>query len=421
MTDNPAHQAIDAAIRNEWGRILASLTKTLGDLQLAEDCLQDAVESALHHWGKNGLPRSPAAWLMQTARRKAIDRIRRSRNFASKEKEISHLMEMDAEIAARDLMDNETATDDIIPDKRLEMIFTCCHPAIEEKSRLALTLRTIGGLSTEEIARAFLDRTEAMAARLTRSKKKIASAGIPYVIPEKDALPERLHSVLGVIYLIFNEGYSATRGDSQVRQSLCQEALRLATLVHDLLPDEPEAAGLLALITLHDARRTARLKNGGNFVPLEFQDRTDWDQQKISGGNAILKSALAKGRIGPYQLQAAISGCHANAASWQETDWQEISALYQLLYQMVPTPVVRLNQACALAHSKSAEAALKLLDEVSAELGTYQPFHAARADLLKRSGDFAGASAAYGAAIELTSNSSEKVWLEKMKAGLDQN
>jgi RNA polymerase sigma-70 factor (ECF subfamily) len=419
MIDDPAHQAIDATIRAEWGRILAALTKTLGDLQLAEDSLQDAVVSALHHWHKNGLPNSPAAWLIQTARRKAIDRIRRDKNFAAKENEIAHLMEMDAADQANDLVQGERMPTDMIPDKRLEMIFTCCHPAIEEKSRLALTLRTIGGLSTEEIARAFLDRTEAMAARLTRSRKKIAAARIPYEIPDSDALPERLNSVLTVIYLIFNEGYSATSGDHLIRQDLCSEALRLAAMVHALLPDEAEAAGLHALLLLSDARRAARLGEDGAIIPLEEHDRRRWDREKIAMGTATLKTALAMGRIGPYQLQAAISACHSEAQTWQETDWHEITALYGLLYQVRPTGVVALNQAYAISHSQSPQAALERLGQLQDELAEYQPYHAARADLLKRTGEITAAMSAYEMAISLTSNRTEKAWLEKMKRALE--
>jgi RNA polymerase sigma-70 factor (ECF subfamily) len=418
MNHNSVSAGIEVTIRQEWGRILASLTKNLGDLQLAEDCLQDAVVSALNHWGKNGLPNSPAAWLIQTARRKAIDRIRRRRNFASKESEIAHLMEMDAEDAANDQMHQ---CPDAIPDKRLEMIFTCCHPAIEEKSRLALTLRTIGGLSTDEIARAFLDKPDAMAARLTRSKKKISAARIPYEIPDGEALPERLASVLGVIYLIFNEGYSATKGDHLIRKELCAEALRLARMVQELLPTEPETAGLVALILLHDARRPARLGNDDLFIPLELQDRKLWDSQKIREGSELLKSVLAAGRIGPYQLQAAISACHCGAPSWDETDWNEISALYGLLHQIQPSPVIKLNRAYALSHFRTPGEALDLLDQLQGELANYQPYHATRADLLKRLGDLKGAAASYDLAISLSSKTSEKAWLKNMRKKLELN
>ncbi len=383
--------------------------RLLGDLQLAEDSLQDAVELALHHWGKNGLPNSPPAWLIQTARRKAIDRLRRARNFAGKEKEISYLIEMDASDAASDhLEDQET----IIPDKRLEMMFTCCHPAIEEKSRVALTLRTIGGLTTVEIASAFLDKPDAMAARLTRAKKKIALAKIPYEIPHRDILADRLRSVLDVIYLIFNEGYSSTGSDDLIRGELCDEALRLASIVTNLLPDEPEASGLEALILLHDARRNARLDAAGEFVSLENQDRSRWNTGKIALGKSVLTKALTKGTVGPYQLQAAISACHVEAKSWDKTDWLQILALYDLLYAMEPSPVIRLNQAYALSMGHSCDEALEWLNPLEYELTDYQPFHVTRADILKRLGRFSAARDALTKAISMTSNLREKRFLE---------
>ena len=408
---------IDRTIRNEWGRILASLTATIGDLQLAEDSLQDAVESAIRHWSKNGLPNSPAAWLIQTARRKAIDRIRRDANFRSKEAEIAWLIELDADANARDSnMTQETA----IPDERLRMVFTCCHPAIEEKSRIALTLRTIGGLTTEEIARAFLDKTEAMAARLTRAKKKIALAKIPYEIPQADALAERLNSVLNVIYLIYNEGYSALKGENLFRDELIGEALRMAGLLTQLLPEEPETAGLQALILLHESRREARTDDEGNLVPLEYQDRTIWDRPKITAGTTLLKAALSRGRIGPYQLQAAISACHSEALDWPDTDWAQIAALYELLLTMQPSPVIRLNYIYALSHTRALGEILERLERLQNELETYQPFYAARADILKRAGQFEEARTAYDHAIALCDNATERSFLEKKRASLPQ-
>ncbi len=409
------HQTISQTVREEWGQILASLTKTLGDLQLAEDSLQDAVESALHHWDRNGLPVSPRAWLIQTARRKAIDRLRRSRNFAAKQPQIAYLMELDGQSSIEDRMDEAVAP---IPDKRLEMIFTCCHPAIEEKSRICLTLRTIGGLTTEEIASSFLDRTDAMAARLTRAKKKIALAGIPYEMPDATMLPERLKSVLGVIYLIFSEGYSASSGDNLIRVDLCEEARRLVALMQTLLPDEAEIAGLHALILLHNSRQKARQDVAGELVALENQDRSLWDRQAIDKGTAILKAALAKGRIGPYQLQAAISACHSEAASWNETDWAQILALYDLLHAIEPTPVIRLNQAYALSHVRPLSEAFAWLVEIEDALFHYQPFHLVRFDLLKRSGDTTGALIALDRAIGLTENAAEKRFLLKKRREL---
>jgi len=401
---HPVHSTINETIRNEWGRILASLTKTLGDLQLAEDSVQDAVESALVHWRKNGLPNSPSAWLIKTARRKAIDRIRRMKNFASKQAEITHLIELDAQSLEENEPDLEGTA---IGDKRLEMIFTCCHPSIEEKSRLALTLRTIGGLTTEEIASAFLDKTETMAARLTRAKKKIALAKIPYEIPHKDILPERLQSVLSVIYLIFNEGYSANASDQLVRRELMDEARRLALLLHDLMPNETEPAGMVALILLHDSRRESRIGNQGEFIALEFQNRDLWNHANIKSGIAYLKAALAKGKIGPYQLQAAISACHAEAPSWDQTDWPQISSLYELLYSIQPTPVVRLNQAYAVSHAQSPKIALEKILPLEKELANYQPYHVTKADLLRRCGHLKEARQSLMRAIDLTTNKSE--------------
>ena len=414
-TASLAGDAVEAVIRSQWGRILASLTKTFNDFQLAEDALQDAVESALIHWRRNGLPRTPAAWLIQTARRKAIDRLRRKTNFRSREAEITRLIELDADDNDRErLAMNESA----IPDHRLEMIFTCCHPALEEKSRLALTLRTLGGLTTEEIARAFLDRREAMAARLTRARKKIALAGIPYEIPDNTQLPERLNSVLSVIYLIFNEGYLASAGDSPIRSELTDEAIRLSRLVVRLMPEETEAAGLLALLMLHNARKPARTDTDGHIVPLEEQDRQSWDQADIAEGTAILKQALARGRVGAYQLQAAISACHCEAPSWSETDWAQILALYDLLEAVMPNPVVRLNRLLALAQLRGPEEALQGMDALAGTLEAYQPFHAARADLLARTGQTDEARKAYGAAIALSTTPAERAFLETRLARL---
>ena len=412
-----ASNAVESAIRADWSQILASLTKTFGGFQLAEDALQDAVESALHHWQRNGLPRSPAAWLVQTARRKAIDRLRRQANFRSKEAEIARLIELDAVDNDREKR-AETA---MIPDHRLEMIFTCCHPSIEEKSRLALTLRTLGGLTTEEIARAFLDRREAVAARLTRAKKKIALAGIAYEVPAKEQLPERLNSVLSVIYLIFNEGYLASAGDSPIRSELTDEAIRLARLVAQLMPQETEAGGLLALLILHDAREPARTDGEGQIVALEEQDRESWDSAGITEGIAILKQALSRGRVGAFQLQAAISACHCEAPSWAETDWAQILALYDLLEAVSPNPVVRLNRLLAVAQLRGPEEALSAMAPLAAALETYQPFHAARADLLARAGQADEAHKAYDAAIALSATGAEKAFLEARKAQLPAN
>ncbi|MEO9877416.1 MAG: RNA polymerase sigma factor [Anderseniella sp.] len=399
-------RTIDRTVREEWGRILACLVKAVGDLQLAEDCLQDAVVSAMNHWQKNGLPNSPAAWLITAARRKAIDRLRKDRNFACRQDEISYLIELDNQA----LEDGEP---ELIPDKRLEMIFTCCHPALAEKTRVALTLRTLGGLTTEEIAHAFLDRPDAMAQRLVRAKKKISLAGIPYKIPDSTVLPERIASVLSVIYLIFNEGYSASSGDALTRTDLIEEAIRLARIVNRLIPDNTEVSGLLALLLLHDARRFARTGKLGELIPLDMQNRRRWDQAKIAEGVGILETVLPKRRLGAYQLQAAISAVHAQSPSWQETDWPQIEALYNLLYAVQPSPVVRINQAVAVSYARSLEAALAMLDEAATGgvLDAYQPYFAARADILARAGRTQDAKKNFGTAIDLSDNSQEKAFL----------
>ena len=388
--------AIERCVREEWGRILASLVNRLGDFQLAEDCLQDAILVAMDKWAVDGLPKSPAGWLISVARRKAIDRIRRSSNFASKQAEISYLLELE---------NAEEEDPEGFCDERLEMIFTCCHPALEEKTRVALTLRTLGGLSTEEIAGAFLDKVDAMSARLTRAKKKITAAGIPYRIPEPEELTERLGSVLTVIYLIFNKGVE--RGD------LSGEAIRLGRIILELMPEEPEVSGLLALMLIHDARRAARLDEAGAFVPLEAQNRARWNRAKIEEGVSLLKVSLARGRVGPYQLQAAIHAVHGQSATWGETDWEEIAALYELYYRMQPSPVVRINQAVAVSYAVSVARGLEMLDEVGVggALERYQPYWAARADFLGRLGETQLAHESYAHAINLSENEPEQEFL----------
>lgn len=407
-------QAIDKTVREEWGRILAALVKTLGDFQLSEDCLQDAIISAMQNWKKNGLPVSPAAWLITTARRKAIDRLRRDRNFSSKQAEISYLLDLEHQV--EDAFEPET-----IPDKRLEMIFTCCHPALEEKTRVALTLRTLGGLTTEEIATAFLDRPDAMAQRLVRAKKKISLAGIPYQVPEKQLLPERLSSVLGVIYLIFNAGYSGSSGEALVRSDLTDEAIRLARIIRELLPDEPEVGGLLALMLLHDSRRFSRSDANGGLVPLELQNRKRWDGSKIEEGVALLEDILPRQRVGPYQVQAAISALHAQSPAWEATDWPQIEALYQMLYGMQPTPVVYINLAVAVSYARSTETALDMLDAVAVDgqLSKYQPYFAAKADVLSRADKRSAAKTCFQTAIDLSNNALEKEFLQHKVFNLD--
>ncbi|MEJ6399318.1 RNA polymerase sigma factor [Yoonia sp. 208BN28-4] len=403
-----ARQAIATVVQEEWGRILAALVKSLGDFQLAEDCLQDAVAKALAVWPENGLPDVPAAWLITTARRRALDIVRRDARFAKRVPELSHLADM-----ANTAPDHEVA--DMIPDKRLEMIFTCCHPALDEKTRVALTLRTLGGLSTNTIAAAFLDQPDAMAQRLVRAKHKIASAGIPYVIPDKTALPDRIAGVLSVIYLIFNAGYTAANAG---KSGLSDEAIRLGRIIHQLLPEDCETAGLLALMLLHDARRAARLDAQGRMVPLSDQNRHRWDRAKIAEGDALLKSVLPKGNVGPYQLQAAISAVHTTAPSWNATDWPQIVALYDLLYQVTPTPVVQINRAMAVSQINGPQAGLALLDDLAGtiQLERYQSYHSARADLLERAGHLSAACHSYDAAIALTEQEVERAFLTAKRA-----
>ncbi len=405
-------QAIKLLVREEWGRILAALVKSVGSLHLAEDALQDAVEAALHHWRKDGLPDQPAAWLIQTARRKAIDQLRRASRFASLQPMLSYSLELNQKTIIEQLEADESA---IIPDKRLELMFTCCHPALEHKTRVALTLRALGGLSTEAIARAFLDKPTTMAQRLVRAKHKIAAAGIAYELPSEDKISERLDGVLSVVYFIFNEGYSPHSGQELTHSVLSDEAIRLGRVLHGLLPDQAEVAGLLALMLLHDSRRAARTDDNGDLVTLEFQVRNRWDRTKIEEGTCLLKSALIQQPLGPYQLQAAISALHTEAGNWEGTDWTQIVALYELLHAMQPSPVVRVNQAMAISYASSPQKALKFLRELSQDstLASYQPFLLANSDIRLRAGDTAGAIAHLQDAILLTRNRSELTYLNR--------
>ncbi len=401
-------QAINQIVREEWGRILAALVASIGDLQLAEDVLQDAVEQALTTWQQQGLPRSPAAWLITTSKRRAIDKARRDSRFAKLQPELRYLAELDAQV-------EEPDENMVIPDKRLELIFTCCHPALEEKSRIALTLRTLGGLTTEEIAKTFLDKPKTMAQRLSRAKNKISVAGIPFKLPDNAHLQQRLTTVLSVIYFIFNEGYSASTGQRVVREDLADEAIRLARIVYQLMPEQTEVAGLLALMLLHDSRRFTRTDSTGKMISLADQNRELWDSTRIKEGTSLLKATLAKQQVGPYQLQAAISAIHAESISWSDTDWQQISAIYELLYATQPSPVVRVNQSVAFSYAYSAEEALALLATIenNESMLNYQPFYAARADLHIRTGQRSQARADLKRAIELSHNTSQIEFLEE--------
>jgi RNA polymerase sigma-70 factor, ECF subfamily len=400
-----ARGAVAAAARAHSGRLLAVLIRDLRDFQLAEDCLQDALESALSHWWRNGPPISPPGWLLQTARRKAIDRIRRMRNFEKKAVEYSALLEFDRAAA-----DNEEPP--AIPDERLRLIFTCCHPALDAKTQIALTLRTLCGLTTAEIARAFLDTEDAMAQRLVRARHKIAKAAIPFEIPDEDTLPERLNAVLSVIYLVFNEGYASTTGERQLRADICEEAMRLGRVMALLLPGTAEVEGLLALMLLNHSRRHARATPDGVFVPLDQQDRRLWDKALIAEGNALLDGALNRRRPGIYQLQAAISAVHAEAPCHEDTRWHEIVLIYDGLHALSANPVYLLNRAVALSFHVGPQAGLEALETLQRDLDSYQPFHAARADFLRRLGHDDEAHKAYALAISLTRNNSERIFLE---------
>jgi RNA polymerase sigma-70 factor (ECF subfamily) len=399
--------------REERVTVLATLIRQAGDFQLAEDALQDAFEAALAAWPRDGIPRNPAAWINVTARRRAIDRLRRNRTVADRAAGLAELIRLDQQEHPA------TSEASVIVDDRLRLIFTCCHPALDPSARVALTLRTLGGLTTAEIAHAFLVAEPTMGKRITRAKSKIANAHIRYQVPPGDELPARLRGVLRVVYLIFNEGYSASAGDQLTRGELCGEAIRLARLLVELMPDEAEAWGLLALMLLHDARRAARTVSGG-YVALADQDRSLWDHAQIADGLRALEKAVRFRRPGQYQLQAAITALHIQAADPDATDWEQIADLYGALGRLSPSAVVAVNHAAAVGFAEGPRAGLDLLGPLLADpaLQRYQPLHATHADLLNRAGDQAAAADAYRRAISLTQNAVERAELKRRLVAL---
>jgi RNA polymerase sigma-70 factor (ECF subfamily) len=407
-----ANVAIEKVYRADWGRIVATLIRLFGDFEFAEEVAQEAFAVAVDQWRSSGIPDSPAAWIIQTARHKAIDRIRRRVNFTEKLEAYGK-----EELARANYSQTEPGIDaGEIPDDRLRLMFTCCHPALALEAQVALTLRTLCGLETDEIARAFLVPVPTMAQRLVRAKHKIRDAGIPYAVPDLKDLPERLDAVLTVIYLIFNEGYASTRSGTLVRADLCAEAIRLGRLVRSLMsPEIPsEATGLLALMLLHDSRRDARVDEEGDLILLEEQDRSRWDRRQIEEGRALVTEAIAR-PAGPYVIQAAIAALHCEPLRYEDTDWREIVRLYSLLERVQPSPVVALNRAVAVSMVDGPEAALRLVDELEAqgELDQYHRLHAVRADLLRRLGDYSRATKSYERALALVTNDSERRFLER--------
>jgi RNA polymerase sigma-70 factor (ECF subfamily) len=403
MTTESQIAQIEKTFREEHGRVLAALISQFETFDLAEDALQDALVNALERWKVDGVPRNPGAWLLTVAKRRAIDRLRRT----------ARLEHDPAILDSLASTQEEPEMEDTIPDDRLKLMFTCCHPALALEAQVALTLHTLGGLSTREVARAFLVAEPTMAQRLARARKKIREAGIPYRVPPADLLPERLDALLAVIYLIFNEGYVATSGDSLTRQELCGEAIRLCRILVDLLPQEAEARGLLALMLLHDSRREARVSPTGELVLLEEQNRALWDSSKIQEGIFILDEAIALHDPGPYQVQAAISALHAEAPTADATDWNQIAALYHTLAMMTPSIVVEVNRAVAVAMAEGPQEGLRLLEGLGDRAKGFYPFHVVRADLLRRSGQLEEAISSYEWAIALCDNPAERSHLQR--------
>jgi len=398
-----AADEIERHFRREYGRTVATLVRSFGDIDVAEEAVQDAFMVAVDRWPVTGLPPNPGAWITTTARNRAIDYLRRetSRHDRHAEAALLHQHQEPPEPVGP------------VKDDRLRLIFTCCHPALATSAQVALTLRLLGGLQTPEIARAFLVPEATMAQRLVRAKRKISAAGIPYRIPDEAELPDRLRGVLAVLYLVFNEGYAASSGDTLVREDLCAEAIRLARLLVDLMPDEPEVQGLLALLLLTHSRRAARTTADGSLVLLPDQDRSRWDRALIEEGQALVRSCLRRGMPGPYQLQAAINAVHSDAPTAAETDWRQILKLYEQLMDHTPTPVVALNRAVAVAEVRGPAAALAVIECL--HLDSYHLFHATRADLLQRLGRYAEAVQAYDAALAIATNAAERRFLEQRR------
>lgn len=420
MTDasRDVRELVETVYRDESRRVLATLIRLLGDFDLAEEALHDAFAAAVERWPEDGVPANPRAWLVSAGRFRAIDAIRRRARFDASLTRIADHLETRARAAAASAApDAETPE---VADDRLRLIFTCCHPALPPDARIALTLREVCGLTTEEIARAFLTTPPTLAQRIVRAKAKIRDAGIPYEVPSRAHLPERLDAVLHVVYLVFNEAYSATSGESLTRADLAAEAIRLGRLLLELLPD-PEVMGLLALMLLHESRRPARTTATGELVLLGDQDRARWNREQIAEGSALVERALASRRFGPYTLQAAIAAVHAGASSADATDWGEIVALYDLLVRLEPSPVVELNRAAAVAMRDGPAAGLAEIDAIldRGDLADYQPAHSARAELCRRLGRTGDARAAYRRALELTRQGPERRFLERRVAELD--
>lgn len=405
-----ATAAVERAFRESSGRAIATLVRVFGDIDIAEEAVQEAFAVAIERWPGSGIPPNPGGWITTTARNKALDRLRRE---ASRSDRHAQAALLNAESRENDV---ERGSEAGVQDDRLRLIFTCCHPALAAESQVALTLRLICGLQTDEIARAFIVPEPTMAQRLVRAKRKISAARIPYRVPEDWELPDRLPPVLAAVYLVFNEGHTASAGQVLNRSDLCAEAIRLARLLAQLMPDEPEVIGLLALLLLIEARRAARTDADGGLVPLDQQDRTLWNRALIDEGQQLVRACLRRNHPGAYQVQAAINAVHSDAATIADTDWQQVVALYDQLLAIAPTPVVALNRAAAVAEATGPGTALELIDEL--DLGGYLPFHAARADFLRRLGRNEEAASAYDAAIALAGNEAERRFLEGRRAGL---